>query len=188
MTGQSKGGIVQTEHLYERGNLTAVAKTNDEKAWFCDQVIENRLALFRLAKSILQDDSDAEDAVQDAVLAAYSKLSTLRDRNKFKPWIMKIVLNSAYQIYGKRKSEVCLVDEDIIPAPVPHDSTESISLWSAIETLSDDLRTVVVLFYYEDMSISEISRITGATWCDQNTSLPCKAKAQTPFTWERSTQ
>ncbi len=161
----------------------------DEKTWFCDQVIENKLALFRLAKSILKNDADAEDAVQDAVLSAYSKLSTLRDRDKFKPWIMKILVNSAYQTYGKRKPEVNLEDVDNILAVIPQDNTKALSLWSAVETLSDDLRAVVVLFYYEDMSISEISRITGARRGAIKTRL-CRArqKLKPILLGERSTQ
>ena len=40
---------------------------------------------------------------------------------------------------------------------------DAVTLWSAVETLSGDLRAVVVLFYYEDMSIKEISGITGVS-------------------------
>ena len=48
------------------------------KELFCTQVIENQEAMFRTARAILRSDEDAEDAVQEAVCAAYSHLGRLR--------------------------------------------------------------------------------------------------------------
>ena len=47
------------------------------KAWFTAQVIQHQAALFRVARAILSSDEDAEDAVQDAILSAYTRLDTL---------------------------------------------------------------------------------------------------------------
>ena len=62
---------------------------DDQRAWFCERVNENSGGLYWLAKSILHNDEDVKDAVQDSVLTAYEKLDTLRDEHSFKPWIMR---------------------------------------------------------------------------------------------------
>ncbi len=49
--------------------------------------------LYRTALFYMQNQQEAEDAVQDAVLAAYEKFHQLRDREKFAPWIMQILVN-----------------------------------------------------------------------------------------------
>ena len=54
---------------------------DDQRAWFCERVNENSGGLYWLAKSILHNDEDIKDAVQDSVLTAYEKLDTLRDEH-----------------------------------------------------------------------------------------------------------
>ena len=46
---------------------------DDQRAWFCERVNENSGGLYWLAKSILHNDEDVKDAVQDSVLTAYEK-------------------------------------------------------------------------------------------------------------------
>ena len=136
-------------------------RTTNEKSWFRDRVNENALALFRLASSILRNDADAEDAVQETLITAYKKLDTLRDRRKFKPWIMQILVNTARQTFRKQKNLVPLDSVSELPAGDNPDPDNTLSLWPAVQALSDDLRTVTVLFYYDDLSVREISRVTG---------------------------
>lgn len=134
----------------------------DEREWFCAQVKENKVSLYRLAKSILKSEEDTRDAVQESVLTAYEKFETLRDRNKFRPWLMRILANTAYEMLRKRKCEVDIDSMDLI-APETGNSDDSVSLRAALDTLSNDLRDVTVLFYYEEMSVKEISHILGIT-------------------------
>lgn len=49
--------------------------------------------LYRTALFYMQNRQEAEDAVQDAVLTAYEKFHQLRDKEKFAPWIMQILVN-----------------------------------------------------------------------------------------------
>ena len=127
--------------------------------WFCDNIEQNKLDFFRFAKSILRNDDDAMDAVSEAILKAYVNLGKLRDREKFKAWMMRILANEAYKICNKRKRAISIEELGEIAA-IDSDS-ESLVLWSAIESLSKDLRAAVVLFYYDDFSIKEISKVLG---------------------------
>ena len=132
-----------------------------DKETFCDQVIRNQEAMFRTAKSILRQDEDAEDAVQEAICAAYASRGSLRDPARFRPWILKILVNKCYEFCRKRRTTVDLADvQDFLPAPAA-DQTERLSLWQAVMALNRDLRAVVTLFYYEDLSIREISAVLG---------------------------
>ena len=132
-----------------------------DKEIFCDQVIRNQETMFRTAKAILHQDEDAEDAVQEAICAAYAGRGSLRDPARFRPWIRNLLVNKGYEFCRKRRTTVDLADiQDFLPAPAA-DQAERLSLWQAVMALNSDLRAVVTLFYYEDLSIREISAVLG---------------------------
>ena len=123
---------------------------DDQRAWFCERVNENSGGLYWLAKSILHNDEDVKDAVQEAVLTAYEKLDTLRDEGSFKPWIMRILANTAYSMIRRSKpnTDIDSLAEEL-PAPQDEDREESMALWQAVRGLGESLRTVTVLFYID---------------------------------------
>jgi RNA polymerase sigma-70 factor (ECF subfamily) len=124
---------------------------------FCSLLREYRPGLFRLAKGILKNDADAEDAVSETIYKAFSNIDKLRNFESFKPWIMKILVNEAYTIAKKRKKTEPL---DYIEIAANDSVTiETHELWNAVQALGDEFKAVTILFYYEDMSIKEISKI-----------------------------
>ena len=128
---------------------------------FCAQVIRYQDALFRTAKAILYNDQDAEDAVQEAICSAFAHRDSLREADKFKPWLLRIVTNQCYEVCRRRRPSVDLAEvEDSLPA-LQQDQVQSMDLWRAVMALGDDLRVTVTLFYYEGFSIREISSIQG---------------------------
>ena len=132
-----------------------------DKESFCAQVIGCQETMFRTARAILRNDQDAEDAVQEAICAAFANRDSLRDVEKFKPWMLRILTNKCYDICRKRKSTVALEDvADTLPA-AGTDPTERMTLWQAVLSLSDDLRVTVTLFYYEGLSVREIGQVLG---------------------------
>jgi RNA polymerase sigma-70 factor (ECF subfamily) len=132
-----------------------------DKESFTELVLQHQEAMFRTARAILQNDQDAEDAVQEAILAAFASRNTLREKEKFKPWILRILANKCYDACRKRKSAVDLEDvQDFLTAPGT-DHAERMSLWQAVLSLGADLRAAVTLFYFDGFSIREISRILG---------------------------
>lgn len=123
---------------------------------FCANIAEYKFNMFRLAKSILHNDADAEDAVGEAILKAYANLSSLRNMKSFKSWIMRIVINESYAISNNRK-RIIYVDEIEIEKKVK--ATEDNGLWEIVKDIDDEFRVVTILFYYEDLSLKEISRV-----------------------------
>lgn len=142
-----------------------------DKEWFCDQIQQYQSGLYRLALCMLQNPQDAEDVLQDTILTAYEKLYSLREPSKFKPWLLKILSNKANEMLRKKKNSVSIhcMDEQL-PSD-EKDLCSSISLWDAVKSLDKSYQSVVVLFYYEDMTIKDISTVTGLSQSTVKTRL-----------------
>lgn len=123
---------------------------------FVDLILNYRINMYRLAFSILHSDADAQDAVSEAVLKSYEVKSSLRDISKFKPWIMQIVANEAKQIYRKSKRSEC--PEDIEVLQFSH-VDELHELWDVVMRLECIHREIIILYFYEQLQINEISKI-----------------------------
>lgn len=131
-----------------------------DREWFAREIHDARVSLYRLALSITENPHDAEEAVAEAVYKAYAKLHSLRDREKFHSWILKITANEAKGLIRKRGRMIPLeVVETEKTTPGPEADH---SLWQMVQTLPQDQREAVILFYYEDLPIKEIAQIVGA--------------------------
>jgi RNA polymerase sigma-70 factor (ECF subfamily) len=111
--------------------------------------------MFRVALSILKNNADAEDAVSGSVLTAYTKRDALKNPQSFKPWVMKILVRECYRILRNRRKQPFYTDIPDIPVT---DSYNTGELWGAVTQLENGFRTVVVLYYYEDMSVKDIAK------------------------------
>ena len=130
--------------------------TRDE---FAAAVTEHSRVMFRAARSVLDSDADAEDAVGQAVLQAWQSADKLRDRDAVRPWLVKIAVNCAYAQRRGRGRVVYLDDlpqEPAAPEPPQYDG-----LWQAVCTLPPERRAVVTLFYYEGLPVEEIAKCLG---------------------------
>ena len=130
------------------------------KNWFCDNIKNLENGMYRLSYSILKNEEDAQDAVQEAIYNAYKKLETLKDKRKLKSWIYKIVTNTSFEILRNKKNYIDIEQENIAAEKIDIDT--NLTLWKAVQGLEQPYRTTITLFYYEDMSIKEISEITGS--------------------------
>ena len=130
------------------------------KNWFCDNIKNLENGMYRLSYSILKNEEDAKDAVQEAIYNAYKNLETLKDKRKFKSWIYKIVANTSFEILRNKKNYIDIEQENILAEKIDIDT--NLTLWKAVQGLEQPYRTTITLFYYEDMSIKEISEITGS--------------------------
>src|SRR6476619_401325 len=74
----------------------------DEPAFELLMRRHNRM-LYRIARAILRDDSEAEDAVQDAYLAAFRNIARFRGGSRLSTWLARIVINESYGLLRKRK-------------------------------------------------------------------------------------
>lgn len=135
------------------------AKRGDKDA-FCNLININKISMYRVAKSILNKEEDVEDAVSEAVLKAYKSIKSLKDEKFFKTWLIRIVINESNTIYKKRSKEIAVEDEHFIGVQV-NDKYKDLTLYNAINSLDNDLRTITILFYFEDMKYKDISKVLG---------------------------
>jgi RNA polymerase sigma-70 factor (ECF subfamily) len=141
--------------------------------------------LFRVARAILKNDADAEDALQDAYLEAYRHIDEFRGASSVVTWLTRIVVNSALMRLRRQKRHHVVVPfgptsdapEPHDPADVPDVASESASdtllrseLRQLLERRIDDLpvayRAVFVMREIDEMSVEETAaclRIPSAT-------------------------
>jgi len=129
----------------------------------------NRM-LYRIARSILKDDADAEDAVQDAYLAAFRNIGRFQGGSKLSTWLARIVINESYQRLRKQKHVASVVPLDAYGrseegemADVRTEPPETAAMRSElrrmlerkIDELPAQFRTVYVLREVEEMTVEE---------------------------------
>ena len=131
----------------------------NEAKWFSKNIIDLQNGMYRLSYSILKNEMDAQDAVQESIYKAYKNLELLENRAKFKSWIYKILTNTSLEILKRKENHLDIENEKIIAKN--DDIDTNLTLWEAVQRLSQPYRTTIILFYYEDMSIKEISKITN---------------------------
>ena len=123
---------------------------------FCEQVKIYRYQLYIIAFAILKNEEDAQDAVCSAILKAYEHKEQLRNPHKFKAWMITITKNEALHI--KRRRLELPGDEKVeeLLEPVRDHYNE---LWDIVQNLPEEYRLVIVLFYYNELSLRDITRV-----------------------------
>lgn len=127
--------------------------------------------LLRMAYLVSGQISDAEDIVQETFVKCYLHIGELKRNEGFKAWLFQILYRTAYGQLKKRKREI--PDEDI---GIQADATDEITsldriirseteelVSGAVQSLDFKHRTVVVMYYYNDMSTKEIAKVLGCT-------------------------
>ncbi len=134
-----------------------------DKEDFCKQVHLCEKAMYSLAFSLVKNDADAAEVISESLFRAYKNRDTLKNEKAFKPWILRIVHNTAVEMIRKN-SKIIPIEEFEDTAGESHENevTTKLTLKKAVEALKQPYRTVVVLFYYEDLSVSKIAQITDS--------------------------
>lgn len=127
------------------------------KEQFTAEVLKAEKSLYHIAKSILKKDEDCADAMQNAILAAWQKLDTLKKDVFFKTWITRILINESYQIIRERKNQVSY--EDYLDERKAEDQGSWSELYLAVLELPEHYRIPFVLHYVEGYSVKEAAGI-----------------------------
>lgn len=112
--------------------------------------------MYRLACGMLNNRADAEDAVGEAVLKAWESLGSLRRTESFKSWIMQITANESRKIYRKNRRITCVESVEEM-APAFYDDHHE--LWDAVMRLDIRYREVIILYFYERLSVKETGQV-----------------------------
>jgi len=168
---------VEVDHIDDEAGLVARAARHDPGALRTIMRRYNR-RLFRIARSILRNDSEAEDAVQSAYLHAFRGLAEFRGASALGTWLSRIVINEALGLARGRKPALhatadgeALLAGQVIPfphaaaSPDPERAMAQRQIQAAIERAIDDLpeafRMVLVARVMEEMSVEETAELLG---------------------------
>lgn len=128
---------------------------------------------FNLAFRICGNREEAEEVAQDAFLKAFRSLGSFKRKSSFATWLYRIVYNTSISLVRSRKTWVLSVEE--FPANMndfldfTNDDEEAEKEYKnslinfALQKLSDEERGLITLHYYEEMSMEEMSAVTGIT-------------------------
>jgi len=139
------------------------------------RLVESSTLAFRVAYGVLRNRQDAEDVAQEAFVKAYRRFRELRDRARFRAWLVRMTWRLA--IDRQRSDRRRLAREDRSPEGLRH--TESAvaqgfraavvedleareraeRLWAAIDALPDKLRVAIVLANIEEHDLGEVARL-----------------------------
>ncbi len=126
------------------------------KEEFTDLLLTYQVSMYRFALGILRNEQDAEDALSTAIIKAYEHLASLRDKNKFKAWIMSIIANEAKNMISKNSRLQLVDDVTVFGEAVEEDHN---TIWDSVMELGEQHRQIIVLYYYDGFSTREIARI-----------------------------
>jgi len=144
----------------ELNELVTAAQNGDDEAFY-ELMSSCKHQLYRIAYSYLRSEQDALEAVQETTFRAYRKLRKLKDPHHFKTWVIRILIN--YCIDEQRRSRKERTDlPDKLPhlSPKPSD-TDRIDLEMMIDRLDHPLKQIIILKYFEDLTIKDIAAVMG---------------------------
>jgi RNA polymerase sigma-70 factor (ECF subfamily) len=122
-------------------------------------------ACYRLAYRILRDPHRAQDAAQQALLGAWRDLPTLRDPERFEPWLHKLVVNACYSEARSERRWTARFEVISSSPPTEPDVARSVAardeLEAAFRRLTPDQRAVVVLHHHLGYPLTEIAATLG---------------------------
>jgi RNA polymerase sigma factor (sigma-70 family) len=115
----------------------------------------------------------AEDIVQEAFFQCYKEIKSLRDPSAFDVWFYKLLIRLAWKMSSKHKAVISTEDIDFETANnccslslEPDVEENKLMVQEAVAKLSSPLKTVVILYYFNDMTIKQIAMVLG---CFQGT-------------------
>jgi RNA polymerase sigma-70 factor (ECF subfamily) len=150
----------------DEATLVVRAQEGDVRAF---EVLARRhqAALYRLAVRVMGDPTEAEDALQEALVDAWRRIERFRGESAFSTWMYRVVTNRCLAMLRRRRP----VPADPLTEPAAPDSPERsaevdagiAALGQALQELRTELRVCWVLRELEGLSYAEIAQITAAS-------------------------
>lgn len=139
-----------------------------QKNAFSYIVEKYRDIVFSIALKVLKNRDDAEEMAQESFIKAYKSLHTFKGNAKFSTWLYRITYNTCISEVRKRKIKYTSTDDVEIRDEaqemnldgIPSENRERI-IKDAMSRLPEDEYTLVLLYYFEEQSIDEISSVSG---------------------------
>jgi RNA polymerase sigma-70 factor (ECF subfamily) len=140
---------------------------DDLEREFEAQLVESSTLAFRVAFGVLRQREDAEDVAQEAFAKAFQRFRALRDRDRFRAWLVRMTWRLAMNRRRSDRRRVSREMVDVEPSARTMAADTLVAreraqqLWSAIDALPEKLRVVIVLAGIEGHDIREVARLLG---------------------------
>lgn len=145
------------------GGLVTAADNLDRE--FEERLADSSSLAFRVAYGVLRNRADAEDVAQEAFAKAHRSFRQLRDRERFRGWLVRMTWRLAldHRKSARRRGvrELAAIRDDHVPS-AEHAllaDERARRLWAAIDALPEKLRVVTVLAAIEEHSLEEVARL-----------------------------
>ena len=148
--------------LADRPSLVAGEETGRAAA-FTRLADEHLDKAYRLARAILRDRAEAQDAAHDAFVRAWRKWDTLRDQARFEPWFDRILVNTCRDRLRAPSRQATDISAEVALSTGDHAgrTEDRAVIGHAIAGLSPDHQVVVALRFYRDLTIEDIAARLG---------------------------
>jgi len=115
--------------------------------------------LYRMAYIYVKNQNDALDVVQETAYRSFKSIETLKEPKYFKTWLMRIAISCSLDILKKRKNVVQLIPEfeEYISGQVNEDIFSEITLKDLINQLEANEKSVILLRFYQGLTLQEVS-------------------------------
>ena len=120
-----------------------------------------KVKLYKTGMAILKNDDDVCDAIQETLMSAYKNFGSLKEVQFFDTWITRILINKCYDIIKKNKKVAYLNEQMEVEANESYYDRykEDSTVERVLSQISQELKLVTVLYYYDEFSINEISEM-----------------------------
>ena len=125
-------------------------------------ILENQDRFYRVAYSYTRHQEDALDVVQNAVCKALEAHESIKNEDAIKTWFYRILINECLTVIKKRK-RFLLTDDVLEREEVYYEKgyEQDGGMEKELDSLELDVQGIIKLRFFEEMSLKEISRITG---------------------------
>ncbi len=125
-------------------------------------IVENQQKFYRIAYCYVNQREAALDIVQNAICNGLEKCDQLRNPNAIKTWFYRILINECLQYLNKYKREILYEPSEFKEEVYYEDAYEDkLEVFQKVCDLPEHLKTVILLHYFEDLTLKEISKSTG---------------------------
>jgi RNA polymerase sigma-70 factor (ECF subfamily) len=135
-----------------------LAQQGDDNAFY-ELINERKSQLYKTAYAYVKNKEEAMDIISETVYKAYISIKKLKEPSLFNTWLTRILINTSLD-YLKKTSKIVPLDENLRTDTfiIPKDDEQIIDLKIAVDRLNGKLKTIVILKYFQDMTLVEIAK------------------------------
>ncbi|XZI54230.1 sigma-70 family RNA polymerase sigma factor [Clostridium perfringens] len=120
----------------------------------------NKEYLYKMAFLYVKDEQDALEVIHETVYRGFLNIEKLKKAKFFNTWITRVLINVSIDFLKKKgKNEMLDESTPIIKEKCEISTEEKLDLYNAIDLLNDNYKTVIIMMYFNDMKIKDISKV-----------------------------